>query len=415
MQIKLKNALCLIDKKLSSRDVYIKGTEASFEPMGEEVLCEFDNCIFSPGFLDVHVHLREPGFSTKERIATGTAAAAKGGYTDVCSMPNLNPVPDSAKNLAKQLDIIKKDAVIGVHPYGAITISEAGLKLADMESMADYICAFSDDGRGVQNDEMMKAAMLKAKKLGKIIAAHCEDNSLLFGGYINSCAYQRAHGHRGISNESEYKQIERDLKLVRETGCDYHVCHISTKESVELIRKAKAEGLPVTCETGPHYLVLCDEDLQEDARFKMNPPLRSREDMMALRQGITDGTIDMIATDHAPHTLEEKSLGLEKSPMGITGIETAFAIMYTELVEKGIITIEKLLELMITNPRERFGIPPNENSFTVLSTDRKYIIDPDTFLSMGKSTPFAGKEVKGECLMTVYNRRLVWQSNMIER
>ncbi|MBE6573553.1 MAG: dihydroorotase [Ruminococcaceae bacterium] len=415
MQIKLKNALCLIDGKFSSRDVYIKGTEASFLPMGEEVLCEFDNCIFSPGFLDVHVHLREPGFSMKERIATGTAAAAKGGYTDVCSMPNLNPVPDSPETLRIQTDIIERDAVIGVHPYGAITKCEAGIELADMEGMSDRICAFSDDGRGVQDDGMMREAMLKAKALGKIIAAHCEDNSLLFGGYINSCAYQRVHGHRGISNESEYKQIERDLKLVRETGCDYHVCHISTKESVELIRKAKAEGLPVTCETGPHYLVLCDENLQEDARFKMNPPLRGREDMMALRRGIIDGTIDMIATDHAPHTLEEKSLGLEKSPMGITGIETAFAIMYTELVEKGVITMEKLLELMVINPRKRFGIDSKEGSFSVLSTNRKYTIDPNTFLSMGKSTPFAGKEVKGECLMTVYNRRLVWQSNMIER
>ena len=415
MQIKLKNALCLIDDEISSRDIYIKDTKASFEPMGEEVLCEFDNCIFSPGFLDVHVHLREPGFSMKERIATGTAAAAKGGYTDVCSMPNLNPVPDSPETLKIQTDIIEKDAVIGVHPYGAITKREAGTELSDMDGIADKICAFSDDGRGVQDDEMMRAAMLKAKSLGKIIAAHCEDNSLLFEGYINAGAYQRANGHRGISNKSEYKQIERDLRLVRETGCDYHVCHISTKESVELIRRAKAEGLPVTCETAPHYLVLCDEDLQEDARFKMNPPLRSREDMEALRRGIIDGTIDMIATDHAPHTTEEKSLGLEKSPMGITGIETAFAIMYTELVEKGIITIEKLLELMIINPRKRFGVKAKEGSFTVLSTNKKYTIDPNTFISMGKSTPFAGKEVKGECLMTVYNRRLVWQSNMIER
>lgn len=415
MQIKLKSALCLIDGKFSSRDVFIKGTDASFEPMSEEVLCEFDNCIFSPGFLDVHVHLREPGFSMKERIATGTAAAAKGGYTDICSMPNLNPVPDSPETLEVQTDIIERDAVIGVHPYAAITKGEAGLELADMKGVADKVCAFSDDGRGVQSDEMMRTAMQKAKSLGKIIAAHCEDNSLLFGGYINKGTYQRVHGHRGISNESEYKQIERDLRLVRETGCDYHVCHISTKESVELIRRAKAEGLPVSCETGPHYLVLCDDDLQEDARFKMNPPLRSREDMETLRQGVIDGTIDMIATDHAPHTIEEKSLGLEKSPMGITGIETAFPIMYTDLVEKGIITIEKLLELMIVNPRKRFGIEPKEGSFTVLSTKRKYNIDPNTFISMGKSTPFAGKEVRGECIMTVYNRRLVWQSNMIER
>ncbi len=415
MQIKLKNAICYDSGNISSRDVFINGTEASFQPMGEEVLCELDNCIFTPGFLDVHVHLREPGFSMKERIATGTAAAAKGGYTDVCSMPNLNPVPDSTETLGVQLELIEADAVIGVHPYGAITVRESGNELSDMEGMAGKVCAYSDDGRGVQSEDMMRKAMIKAKSLGKIIAAHCEDNSLLHGGYINACEYQRKHGHRGISNESEWKQIERDLELVRETGCDYHVCHISTKESVELIRKAKAEGLPVTCETGPHYLVLCDEDLSEDARFKMNPPLRSREDMAALRQGIIDGTIDMIATDHAPHTQEEKSKGLEKSPMGITGIETAFPIMYTELVKTGIITIERLLELMITKPRERFGIPPDSDSFTVLSVDKKYKIDPDTFLSMGRSTPFAGKEVWGECLMTVYNRRLVWQSSMIER
>ncbi len=415
MQIKLKNALCLINGSVSSRDIYINEGKASFTPVEKEVFCEFDNCIFSPGFLDVHVHLREPGFSMKERIATGTAAAARGGYTDVCSMPNLNPVPDTTDTLGIQLDLIKKDAVIGVHPYGSITMMEAGEVLSDMEGMAGKVCGFSDDGRGVQSDDMMKQAMLKAKSLGKIVAAHCEDNSLLFGGYINACAYQRAHGHKGISNESEWKQIERDLKLVEETGCDYHVCHISTKESVELIRQAKKKGLPVTCETGPHYLVLCDEDLCEDARFKMNPPLRSREDMMALREGILDGTIDMIATDHAPHTLEEKSQGLAKSPMGITGIETAFPIMYTEFVKPGIITIEKLLELMITNPRERFGIPPSPDSFTVLSTDRKYMIDPNSFLSIGKVTPFAGKEVYGECLMTVYNRRIVWQSSMIER
>lgn len=415
MQIKLNNALCLIDGNISSRDIYIDEGKASFTPVEKEVFCEFDNCIFSPGFLDVHVHLREPGFSMKERIATGTAAAARGGYTDVCSMPNLNPVPDTPETLGVQLDIINKEALINVHPYGSITMMEAGQELADLEGMADKVCGFSDDGRGVQTGDMMRTAMIKAKSLGKIIAAHCEDNSLLFGGYINDCAYQRAHGHKGISNASEWKQIERDLKLVEETGCDYHVCHISTKESVELIRQAKAKGLPVTCETGPHYLVLCDEDLCEDARFKMNPPLRSREDMMALREGIIDGTIDMIATDHAPHTLEEKSQGLAKSPMGITGIETAFPIMYTELVKPGIISMEKLLELMIINPRKRFGIPASPDSFTVLSTDRKYVIDPKDFLSMGKVTPFAGKKVYGECLMTVINRRIVWQSSMTER
>lgn len=365
--------------------------------------------IIVPGLCDVHVHFREPGFSYKETIASGSAAAAHGGYTAVCTMPNLDPVPDSAEHLQVQLDAIKRGAAIKVLPYGAITVGEKGEKLADMEAMSDKVCAFSDDGKGVQNDEMMREAMTAAKRLGKIIAAHCEDNSLLFGGYIHDGEYARMHGHRGISSASEYKQIERDLRLAEETGCAYHVCHISTKESVELIRQAKARGVDVTCETAPHYLVLCDEDMQEDGRFKMNPPLRSREDKKALIEGIKDGTIDMIATDHAPHSAEEKGRGLEKSLMGIVGLETAFPVLYTELVMKNIITLDRLVELMSFKPKERFGIDTN-NDFAVFDISEAYKIDPEDFLSMGRATPFAGREVFGRCLLTVHNEKVVYKA-----
>ena len=365
--------------------------------------------IIVPGLCDVHVHFREPGFSYKETIASGSAAAAHGGYTAVCTMPNLDPVPDSAEHLQVQLDAIDKSAVIEVIPYGAITVGEKGERLADMEAMSDKVCAFSDDGRGVQNDEMMREAMTAAKRLGKIIAAHCEDNSLLLGGYIHDGEYARMHGHRGISSASEYKQIERDLRLAEETGCAYHVCHISTKESVELIRQAKARGVDVTCETAPHYLVLCDEDMQEDGRFKMNPPLRSREDKQALIEGIKDGTIDMIATDHAPHSAEEKGRGLEKSLMGVVGLETAFPVLYTELVKKNIITLERLVELMSFKPKERFGIDTN-NDFAVFDISEAYKIDPEDFLSMGRATPFAGREVFGRCLLTVHNEKVVYKA-----
>lgn len=365
--------------------------------------------IIVPGLCDVHVHFREPGFSYKETIASGSAAAAHGGYTAVCTMPNLDPVPDSAEHLQVQLDAIKRGAAIKVLPYGAITVGEKGEKLADMEAMSDKVCAFSDDGKGVQNDEMMREAMTAAKRLGKIIAAHCEDNSLLFGGYIHDGEYARMHGHRGISSASEYKQIERDLRLAEETGCAYHVCHISTKESVELIRQAKAHGVNVTCETAPHYLVLCDEDMQEDGRFKMNPPLRSREDKKALIEGIKDGTIDMIATDHAPHSAEEKGRGLEKSLMGVVGLETAFPVLYTELVMKNIITLDRLVELMSFKPKERFGIDTN-NDFAVFDISEAYKIDPEDFLSMGRATPFAGREVFGRCLLTVHNEKVVYKA-----
>ena len=368
-------------------------------------IISFDNMYIFPGFADVHVHLREPGFSYKETIKSGTLASAHGGYTAVCSMPNLNPVPDSVENLKKQLDIIEKDACIHVYPYGSITVGQMGEELSDMDGMAKDIIAFSDDGRGVQSDEMMEEAMLKAKALGKMIVAHCEVNDLLKGGYIHDGEYAKEHGHRGICSESEWKQIERDLKLVEKIGCSYHVCHISTKESVEIIRQAKAKGIDVTCETGPHYLILDDSNLQEHGRFKMNPPLRGAEDRLALIEGIKDGTIDMIATDHAPHSAEEKGRGLEKSMMGVVGIETAFPLMYTHFVETGIITLEKLIELMSINPRKRFGIGGGTDEgqsadFTVIDLDAEYEINPDEFYSMGKATPFEGYKVKGKIMHT---------------
>ena len=362
-----------------------------------------------PGFCDVHVHFREPGFSYKETIRSGSLASARGGYTAVCTMPNLNPVPDSVENLNRQLELIEEGACIHVYPYGAITVGEKGEELADLEGMAPNIIGFSDDGRGVQSDDMMRQAMLRAKALGKMIVAHCEVNSLLRGGYIHDGEYAKAHGHRGICSESEWGQIARDLELVRETGCAYHVCHISTKESVELIRKAKAEGLDVTCETGPHYLVMDDSFLQEDGRFKMNPPLRGAEDREALVAGILDGTIEMIATDHAPHSAEEKSRGLEKSAFGVVGIETAFPILYTYLVKPGILSMEKLVDLLCTNPRNRFGIPLGKD-FSVWDLDAEYTVDPADFLSMGKATPFAGWKVQGQCMATVVDGKIVYNS-----
>lgn len=379
----------------------------AFSEFGASVYNSSQYMIF-PGFCDVHVHLRQPGFSYKETIKSGTQASAHGGYTTVFSMPNLKPVPDSAEHLKEQLDIIKKDAVINVLPYGAITVGQNGEELSDMEGMAKDVIAFSDDGRGVQSEEMMKEAMLRAKALGKIIVAHCEDNSLLHGGYIHDGVYASKHSHRGICSESEWKPIKRDLELCRQTGCAYHVCHISCKESVELIRQAKAQGIDVTCETGPHYLILTDEDLKEDGRFKMNPPLRSKEDRPALIEGVLDGTIDMIATDHAPHSQEEKSRGLEKSAFGIVGIETAFQLLYTHLVKKNIISLERLVELLAVNPRKRFGLE-YDNSFTVWDLDKKTVINPSDFLSMGKATPFEGEEVFGECELTVCNGKTAYK------
>ena len=362
------------------------------------------------------MHLREPGFFYKESIKSGTDSAAKGGYIAVCPMPNLNPIPDCAENLAAQLDAIRQNACIQVVPYGAVTIGENGQELAAYEEIASDVCGFSDDGRGVQSDEKMRQAMQKISKTGKILAAHCEDNSLLNDGYIHAGEYAARHGHKGICSESEWKQIERDLKLAEETGCKYHVCHISTKESVTLIRQAKAKGLDVTCETAPHYLTMNDSMLQEDGRFKMNPPIRAEEDRQALLAGLLDGTIDMIATDHAPHSAEEKSRGLSGSMMGVVGLETAFPVLYTELVKSGTLSLEQLIALMHTNPRERFGIgtPLGEGepaSFTVYDLDEAYTIDPETFLTKGRATPFAGKEVFGRCVLTMYQGNIVWKKN----
>ena len=397
------------EMKLRTIGCCVSDIVSSGAPLAEE-LARFTSSeyVVLPGFCDVHVHFREPGFSYKETILSGSQASAAGGYTAVCTMPNLNPVPDSKENLEKQLDLIEESALIHVYPYGAITVGQKGEELADLEGMAPNVIAFSDDGRGVQDDEMMRNAMLRAKALGKMIVAHCEVNSLLRGGYIHDGAYAKEHGHKGICSASEYEQIARDLRLVEETGCKYHVCHISAKESVELIRQAKAKGLDVTCETGPHYLVMDDSFLQEDGRFKMNPPLRGREDREALVKGIQDGTIDMIATDHAPHSAEEKGKGLAGSAFGIVGIETAFSILYTYLVEKGIITLEKLVDLLAINPRNRFGIPMGDD-YTVWDLDREFTVDPAEFLSMGKATPFTGWKCKGQCMLTICDGKIVYK------
>ncbi|MBP3622490.1 MAG: dihydroorotase [Oscillospiraceae bacterium] len=393
--------VCKLDRKNAPQDQLfpVEGGAFGFDDNGYAVF---------PGFCDVHVHFREPGFSYKETVASGCAAAAAGGYTAVCTMPNLNPVPDSREHLEAELAVIGRDATINVLPYAAITVGQRGEQLAALEEMAADVAGFSDDGRGVQRDEMMRQAMLRAKKLGKMIVAHCEVNELLRGGYIHDGAYARAHGHRGICSESEYRQIERDLKLVEETGCAYHVCHISAKESVALIRQAKARGLDVSCETAPHYLLLDDSMLQEEGRFKMNPPVRGREDRQALIEGIQDGTIDIIATDHAPHSAEEKSRGLEKSAFGIVGLETAFSVLYTGLVLTGIISLEKLVELLSTNPRRRFNIPLTGEDCCVWDLNERYTIDPTGFRSMGRATPFAGMEVCGRCVKTVYNGKTVY-------
>ncbi len=365
--------------------------------------------VIFPGFCDVHVHFREPGFSYKETILSGSQAAAAGGYTAVCTMPNLNPVPDSYEHIRLQQEIIDRDACIHVYPYGSITVEQKGEKLAELDNMASAI-AFSDDGRGVQDEQMMRQAMLKAKDLGKIIVAHCEDNSLLHGGYIHDGEYAKVHGHKGICSQSEYGPILRDLKLAEETGCAYHVCHISAAESVEAIRQAKQRGVNVTCETGPHYLVLDDSHLKEEGRFKMNPPLRSARDRKALLEGIVDGTIDMIATDHAPHSDEEKSRGLAGSAFGIVGIETAFPVMYTHLVKTGVITMDRLMELLVTNARDRFGIPLGCD-FSIWDLSQEVTVDPKRFLSKGHATPFDGDKLFGKCVCTVCDGNIVFKNN----
>ena len=393
--------------------------------IGDRISCHADavsidlhKAVLFPGFVDVHVHLREPGFSYKETIRTGTLAAAHGGFAHVAAMPNLDPVPDCAAALAVQRAIIEKDALVHVHPYGAISVGEKGERLADLEGLAPGVIAFSDDGRGVQSESLMRAAMMQCRRLGKILAAHCEDNSLLHGGYIHDGAYARAHGHRGICSESEWGPIARDLRLAEETGCAYHVCHVSTKESVALIRAAKRRGVDVTCETAPHYLTFTDEDLQEDGRFKMNPPLRAREDRDALIEGLLDGTIDMLVTDHAPHSREEKARGLEKSAMGVVGLETSFAASYTALVQTGILPLGKLVDLMHGAPMRRFGCgtelaegqPADLTAFDLTKT---YTVDPETFLTMGRATPFAGRALTGVCKLTMVGGEPVWKEETL--
>ena len=401
----LKNRVLVYrDGRLSD----MQGGSVDFSSLfGGGAVCSDHSLLMVPGLVDVHVHLREPGFFYKETIHSGTMAAAHGGYTDVFSMPNLDPVPDSVSNIKRQIDIIKKDAVIRVHPYASITVGQMGEALSDFDGLAELCIAFSDDGRGVQSREMMKSAMLKAKEHDMIIVAHCEDNSLLNGGYIHDGEYARKNGHRGICSESEWGPIKRDLELAKETGCKYHVCHVSCKESVELIRKAKASGVDVTCETAPHYLVLDDSALQEDGRFKMNPPLRDKSDRLALIEGLKDGTIDMIATDHAPHSDLEKSRGLEKSSMGVVGLETAFPVLYTELVKTNVITLERLIELMSINPRVRFKLPMTDD-ICVFNLNEEYVINPDEFLTKGRSTPFKDKKVFGKCVLTVCDKKVVY-------
>ena len=369
-----------------------------------------DSLFRFPGFCDVHVHFREPGFSYKETILSGSLAAAHGGYTTVCAMPNLNPVPDSAAHLAEEEEAIRKAGdIVEVLPYGALTIGEKGREAAELEAMAPRVAAFSDDGKGVQSESMMRSLMERTKKLGKILAAHCEDESLLHGGYIHDGAYAKAHGHKGICSESEWGPIARDLRLAKETGCAYHICHISTKESVELIRQAKREGVDVSCETGPHYLLLDENDLREEGRFRMNPPIRSREDREALVAGLLDGTIDMIATDHAPHSAEEKSRGLAGSAFGVVGLECAFPVLYTGLVKTGVLPLERLIQLMTEAPRRRFGIPADPEDYTVWDLAEEYVVDPAGFLSMGKATPFEGMRVLGRCIETVHRGRIVYK------
>ena len=397
-----ENLMC--SDKITQADMGILSSFSNSLPASEQYISLL-------GFCDVHVHFREPGFSYKGTVAAGSRASARGGYTAVFTMPNLNPVPDSLESINQQIAIIERDAVIDVYPYASITKGQLGEELSDMEDLAPVSIAFSDDGKGVQSPDMMEAAMIKAKSLGKMIVAHCEDNSLLRGGYIHDGEYAKAHGHKGICSESEWGPIARDMELVRKTGCAYHVCHISTKESVEIIRRAKAEGLDVTCETAPHYLILDDSCLEENGRFKMNPPLRSGEDREALIEGLLDGTIDMIATDHAPHSKDDKSKGLSGSAFGVVGIETAFPAMYTHFVKTGILTLERLEELLAVAPRRRFALPLSEAGFSVWKLDEKFEVDPNEFLSLGRATPFEKMELYGKNVLTYHRGKAVYTVN----
>lgn len=423
MTLLIKDALCFIDGEFQKSNVLI--ADDIIHSIGISVSCNKADRVVDamgkyfliPGFADVHTHLREPGFSYKETIKSGTMAGARAGYNVLCTMPNVNPVPDSIDGLKAQTDIIERDAVIDVIPFASITKGRKGAgELVDFAALADKVAGFSDDGCGVQSEELMKIAMEQCAKIDKIISAHCEVNELLKGGYIHDGEYAKLHGHKGICSESEWQQIERDCRLAEETGCRYHVCHISTKESVEIIRKAKARGVKVTCETGPHYLTMCDMDLQEDGRFKMNPPLRSAEDRQALIEGVLDGTIDVIATDHAPHSAEEKSKGLEKSAMGVVGLETAFAVLNTRLVKTGIITLEKLVDMMSVKPREIFGIDGGKiavgevANLCLIDTEKEWTVDPEKFVTMGRATPFKDWKLQGENLLTIQRGEIVYEA-----
>ena len=413
MKAIFRNATVYENGEIKKQNMFFDGYTISIFPSEESLsndVTVIDDCIILPGLCDVHVHLREPGFSYKETIETGSMACARGGYTAVLAMPNLKPAPDSLPHLKEQLNLIEKNAKIAVIPYGTITVGEAGEELSDMEGMAPFVSGFSDDGRGVQSKEMMLEAMKKAASLGKIIAAHCEDNSLLFGGYIHDGEYAKKNGHLGICSESEYGPIKRDIPLIEDSGVAYHVCHVSAKESVQAIREAKARGVNRTCETGPHYLTMNDSMLLDEGRFKMNPPIRAEEDRLALIEGILDGTVDMIATDHAPHSAEEKSKGLKGSLMGVVGIETAFPVLYTKLVLTGIISLSELVKLMSDKPRARFNIK-TDPGFTVFYTGKNYKIDPKEFLSLGKATPFENWDVAARCILTVYNGKCVYSDN----
>lgn len=427
MTILLKDALVYSGAGFELRSVLIHdfvigGLSVSFSDLNVQAInarvidCK-SKLLLLPGFADVHVHLREPGFSYKETIKTGTEAAAAAGYTLLCTMPNVNPVPDCPENLKVQTDMIERDAVIDVLPFASITKNRRGRgELVDFAALAPMVAGFSDDGTGIQTGDLMEEAMRRCVKTGKLISAHCEDESLLHGGYIHDGAYCRAHGHKGICAESEWGQIERDLALAEKTGCRYHVCHISTKESVQLIREAKKRGVPVTCETAPHYLVLCEDDLQEDGRFKMNPPLRSAADKQALIEGVQDGTIDVIATDHAPHSAEEKACGLKGSAMGVVGLETAFPVLYTKLVKTGVISLERLVQMMSVRPREIFGLaggkiePGAPADLCLIDPERVFTVEPDKFKSKGRATPFAGMQLQGVNLLTLRRGEIVYEA-----
>ena len=408
----------ITDEGQERRDIVLSGgrflLDSAACPGGGAVRLDGSGLHLFPGFTDAHVHLREPGFSYKETIKSGTLAAARGGFTTVCAMPNVNPVPDSAEALEKQLELIRRTALVRVLPYGAITEGQKGERLARLAEMADQVAGFSDDGHGVQREDMMRRAMAEARRLGRVIAAHCEDEALLGGGYIHEGDYARTHGHPGISSESEWRQVERDLRLAEESGCAYHVCHLSARESVALIRAAKARGVNVSCETAPHYLTLDDSQLQEDGRFKMNPPIRSRDDREALAEGLADGTIDMIATDHAPHSAEEKAGGLRHSLNGVVGLECAFQVIYTKLVKPGVISLQRLVSLMSSAPNKRFGIKA-QGDWTLFDLSAKECVNPQCFASLGRSTPFEGMAVEGRCLLTAAGGRIVWQDEGLLR